>query len=179
MLLPGSSPQPRFGRSLQGLEFACLPRSFAGHDVCCEIDARDWVGIRPLGLAVNRFPYLRDRLFLAATVSYGLNRWLIKPLSLSPFMHGQFNDLLLIPAALPVVLWIQRRTGLRTQDGFPSWSDISLHLLVWSVICEFIGPVCLHRGTADLSDVAAYTIGGVASGIWWNHRARTVPKATS
>ena len=131
-----------------------------------------------MGIAMTRFGYLRDRLFLTATTGYGLNRWLIKPLVPLPFLHGQFNDLLLIPAALPVVLWVQRRTGLRTEDGFPSWSEIVLHLVVWSVICEFIGPVWLHRGTSDLWDVAAYTLGGVAAGIWWNRRAPENPEAS-
>ena len=125
-----------------------------------------------MGSPVSRFRYLGDTLFLTAVLGYGLNRWTFKPLVSSSFLRGHFNDLLLIPAALPVVLWIQRITGLRSDDGMPSWSEIGLHLVVWSVICEFIGPFWLHRGTADLWDVAAYVAGGLAAGMWWNHRSR-------
>lgn len=119
---------------------------------------------------MNRFGYWRDRLFLAAVIGYGLNRWLIKPLSASPFLRGQFDDLLLIPAALPLVLWVQRQLGLRHHDLPPTWSEMLLHLAVWSVICEFIGPLWLHHGTADAWDVLAYTVGGILACLWW-HRA--------
>jgi hypothetical protein len=125
-----------------------------------------------VGSPVRRFRYWGDTLFLSAALGYGLNRWTIKPLVSSSFLRGHFNDLLLIPAALPVVLFVQRITGLRSDDGMPSWSEIGLHLVVWSVICEFIGPFWLHRGTADLWDVAAYVAGGLAAGMWWNHRPK-------
>lgn len=117
---------------------------------------------------MNRFGYLRDRLFLAAAAGYALNRWLLKAVFPSPFLHGHFNDLLLIPAALPVVLWVQRHIGLRPHDLAPSWTEICLHLAVWSLICELIGPFWLRRGTADLWDVAAYAVGGIAACLWWN-----------
>jgi hypothetical protein len=121
---------------------------------------------------MNRFEYLRDPLFLVASSSYALNRWVLKPLVSSPFLHGHFNDLLLIPAALPVVLWLQRVTGLRRHNRAPSWGEMLLHLGVWSVICEFIGPFWLHHGTADVWDVAAYAVGGVAACLWWNRPTR-------
>ena len=117
---------------------------------------------------MKRFRYWRDPLFLIAALGYALNRWLLKPLFLSPFLHGYFNDLLLCPAALPLVLWLQRLTGLRQHDLPPTGLEISLHLVVWSVICEFIGPHWLHHGTADVWDVAAYTAGAIAAGFWWN-----------
>ncbi len=130
-----------------------------------------------MGAAVRRFRYFFDELFLAASLGYAMNRWVLKPLVASAFLRGHFNDLLLIPAALPVILWVQRRTGLRSDDGMPSWSEIALHLAVWSLICEFIGPFWLHRGTADLWDVAAYVVGGLAAGIWWNHRSKVKSEA--
>lgn len=120
---------------------------------------------------MNRFGYLCDPLFLVAAVGYALNRWLLNLLIPSSFLHGQFNDLLLMPAALPVVLWVQRLVGLRNHDLAPSWSEMGLHLVVWSVICEIIGPVWLHRGTADPWDVAAYAAGGIAACLWWNRSA--------
>ena len=121
---------------------------------------------------MNRFAYMRDPLFLLASTGYALNRWVLKPRVTSPFLHGHFNDLLLIPAALPVVLWLQRVSKLRNHDRAPSWREMLLHLGVWSVICEFIGPFWLHYGTADIWDVAAYAVGGVAACLWWNRPAR-------
>ncbi len=123
---------------------------------------------------MNRFGYLSDPLFLTAATAYALNRWLLKPLLPSPFLHGHFADLLLIPAALPVVLWLQRLTGLRQHDLAPSWSEMILHLAVWSLICEFIGPRWLHHGTVDVWDVVAYAVGGVVACLWWNRPAKTI-----
>lgn len=123
---------------------------------------------------MSRFGYWRDRLFLAAVIGYGLNRWLLKPGSTSPFLRGQFNDLLLIPAALPLVLWTQRQLGLRHNDDPPTWAEMLLHLAVWSGICEVIGPLWLHHGTADVWDVVAYTVGGILACLWW-HRPAAKP----
>jgi hypothetical protein len=128
-----------------------------------------------VGVAVSRFGYLRDRLFVAAVAGYALNRWLLKPRLSSPFLHDHFNDLLLIPAALPVVLWVQRVMGLRKNDLAPSWTEMGLHLAVWSLICEFIGPFWLHHGTADIWDVAAYAAGGMAACLWWNRPSQRTP----
>ena len=160
------------------VRIACIPNRFLvcarlaaklhGHGVPVEIASGNRHRICDVGAAMNRFEYLRDRLFLTAAAGYALNRWLLKSLLPSPFLHGHFNDLLLIPAALPVVLWLQRCAGLRELDVAPSWSEMGLHLVVWSVICEFIGPALLHHGTADVWDVVAYTAGGVLACLWWN-----------
>jgi hypothetical protein len=170
------SDRQRHGRSLEMIQPS--PR-ICGNGYHTESASRDRLGIRHVGATVKQFRYLRDELFLTAATCYGLNRWLIKPWVTSPFLHGQFNDLLLIPTGLPVVLWIQRKANLRTGDVAPTWSEITLHLLVWSVICEFMGPVWLHRGTADPWDVAAYAAGGVVAGIWWNYRPQSKPKNVS
>jgi len=122
---------------------------------------------------MKRFGYWRDPLFLAAAGGYALNRLLLKPLFPSPFLHGHFNDLLLLPAGLPLVLWIQRLVGLRNHDDTPSWAEMGLHLVVWSVICEFAGPHWLHHGTPDVWDVAAYAVGGVVACLWWNRATRS------
>lgn len=114
------------------------------------------------------FGYLQDRLFWSASALYGINRWMVKPLVHSPFLRGHFNDLLLIPAALPCVLWIQRRLGVRPTDAAPTFQEIALHVAVWSVISEGLGPRFGHRGTADILDCLAYTVGGAAAWVWWN-----------
>ena len=117
------------------------------------------------------FRYWRDPICLAACAAYGANRWLLKPfLAMGPFMRGHFNDLFLIPAALPFVLWLQRRLGLRTHDAPPTGGEIALHLAVWAFIAEGAGPWLTHRGTADWRDVAAYSAGAAACYVFWRRR---------
>lgn len=118
------------------------------------------------------FRYGADPLCLIGCGLYAMNRWLLKPHLSSAFLHGQFNDLLFIPCALPLLLWIQRRLGLRTHDGFPEPGEILLHLVVWTLIVEGIGPFWLHHGTADGRDVAAYFIGALAAGVVWTKCSR-------
>lgn len=127
---------------------------------------------------MNRFGYLRDPMFLVAVGAYVVNRWQFQPRLPSPFLHSHFNDLLLIPAALPVVLWLQRILGLRRHDRAPLWTEIMLHLGVWSLICEFIGPLWLHHGTADPLDVVAYASGGAVACLWWNRPVQPITRRT-
>lgn len=83
--------------------------------------------------------------------------------------------MLLIPCALPLVLWLQRKLGLRNHDGPPTVSEIAFHLVVWSILFEVIGPHIM-RVTGDPLDVLAYVVGGVAAGLWWNRSAgRSAP----
>jgi hypothetical protein len=117
---------------------------------------------------MSQFGYWRDPLFLLASAAYALNRWVLKPLIPSPFLHNHFNDLLLIAAALPVVLWMQRLLRLRGDDRFPSWAEVLMHWAVWSIVCEWIGPFYFHMGVADIWDVVAYGVGGIAAALWWN-----------
>ena len=125
---------------------------------------------------MKRFAYWCDPLFLAACALYALNRWEVKPHVRSPFLHGQFNDCLLIPCALPLVLWLQRRLGLRKHDEFPSASEIGFHLVVWSVLCEVVGPHIL-RVTGDIKDVVAYCGGGLVAWLWWRWQAQNTATA--
>ena len=113
------------------------------------------------------FGYTRDPLALLAMALYALNRWFLKPHLGGGFMHDHFNDLLLIPAALPLVLWVQRKLAWRGHDEAPRWSEIGLHLLVWGVICEGVGPRLAPHATGDWRDLVAYTAGAAVAGLWW------------
>lgn len=114
------------------------------------------------------FRYLLDPLCLLACLAYLGNRAILEPGSTSAFLHGTFNDLLLIPAALPPVLWLQRRLRWRVHDRPPTAGEIFTHWLVWSIVCEGLGPLLLSRAVADWHDVAAYAAGAVLAGFWWN-----------
>lgn len=118
-----------------------------------------------------RFRYFRDPLFLTACVAYGINRCCIKPWAAPGFMMFHFNDLWLIPCALPPVLWLHRRLGLRAQDGPPQPGEIAGHLVVWSLLFEWILPRITSRPGSDPTDVVVYTAGALIAGLWWNrHR---------
>lgn len=115
----------------------------------------------------RRFRYALDPLCLAACALYAANRLLVKPHAASPFLHGHFNDLLLIPCALPLVLWLQRCLGLRTHDAPPTPAEVALHLAVWTLFAEVLGPLCLRHGTGDAWDVVAYAFGAALAFAWW------------
>lgn len=121
---------------------------------------------------MRRFGYCLDPLCLAGCAAYAVNRWAVKPFHPAGFFHGWFNDLWLVPCALPPILWLHRRLGWRTHDEPPEWSEIALHLVLWSVVCEALAPRFLPRATGDLWDVAAYAVGGVLAGLWWRRPLR-------
>ncbi len=114
----------------------------------------------------KRFRYALDPLCVAAIALYVANRWLVLPHVEWRLLHFHFNDLLLIPAALPPVLWLQRRLGLRTHDGAPTLVEIAFHTVVWSVVCEIVGPALTPR-RGDPLDVLAYAAGAcLAAAVW-------------
>jgi hypothetical protein len=117
-----------------------------------------------------RFRYWRDPVFLATTALYFANRYLIKPhLPRGEyFFRGHWNDLLLVPAALPIFLLTYRCIGLRVHDNAPSWSEVLFHVVLWSFFFEIFGPDFLHHGTADVWDVLSYALGGLVAWALWN-----------
>ena len=116
---------------------------------------------------MGSFRYLRDPLFLIGCAAYAINRWLLKPHLHAEFLHSHFNDLLLIPCALPLVLLAQRRLNLRHHDDPPLPTEIFFQLFVWSILFEWIGPHLVRHSTGDPGDVAAYAVGGVLAALWW------------
>jgi len=120
-----------------------------------------------------RFLYFRDPLFLLGCMAYALNRWLVKPHFHTGFFHSHFNDCWLIPCALPPVLWLHRRLGLRSQDAPPQFWEITLHLVFWSWLFEWLGPKLVSHTTGDPMDALAYAVGAVVAGLWW-HRPRVI-----
>ncbi len=116
---------------------------------------------------MNRLLYLRDGLFFLSCSLYAINRWALKPRVHSPFLHDHFNDMLLIPCALPILLLMQRSLGLRDHDKPPTPGEIALYLVVWSILFEGIGPYIFPHSVGDPWDVAAYIVGGIFAGLWW------------
>jgi hypothetical protein len=138
------------------------------YDPFVQIGAGRGVRSRHSGALVRPFGYLRDPLCLVSCVAYAVNRWLLKPRVHSPFLHDHFNDLLLIPCALPVLLLMERWLKLRPHDLPPTPGEIALYLVVWSILFEVIGPHIMRRAVGDPWDVVAYVVGGVLAGVWWH-----------
>lgn len=110
---------------------------------------------------------------MAACALYALNRFWLRERVGGAFLHGYGNDLLLIPAALPLILWVQRRLRLRADDAPPRWSEIAMHLVVWSIAAETIMPWLTARATGDWRDIAAYSAGALVAGFCWQGSAVT------
>ncbi|MGZ5544820.1 MAG: hypothetical protein ACXWIU_09100, partial [Limisphaerales bacterium] len=70
----------------------------------------------------------------------------------------------------------QRRVGLRKSDAVPDASEILFHLVIWSVLFEWIGPHFM-RTTGDVWDVVVYTVGAIVAWAWWNRRELKVAVA--
>jgi hypothetical protein len=85
-------------------------------------------------------------------------------------MRFWFNDLLLIPCALPIVLLLQRASNLRRHDFPPTFWEIAGHLIFWSALFEWAGPFLTRRATGDPIDIAAYAAGAAAAYFIWNKR---------
>jgi hypothetical protein len=116
--------------------------------------------------ALKRLPFWRNPIWISAVFLYALNRWALKPALPWEFLHSHFNDCLLIPAALPPVLFLQECLGLRLFRGSPRLFEVISHLVVWSLLFEAIGPFVMPV-TGDVRDVACYSAGAVAAAWFW------------
>ena len=126
---------------------------------------------------MRRFRYLGDGLFLASCSLYIFNRWLVKPLAGPDSLFAWwFNDLLLMPCAVPLCLWLERRLALRGHDRPPTGAEIVFLWALWSVLFEILGPGWFPGATGDWIDVAAYAAGGIFAWAWWNRPAPDLPK---
>jgi ubiquinone/menaquinone biosynthesis C-methylase UbiE len=116
--------------------------------------------------ALSARAFWRDPVWISAVALYALNRWLLKPHLPWEFLHFHFNDCLLIPAALPPVLGLQRLLGLRVARGAPEPWEVLFHLSLWSVLFEGIGPRFLPV-SGDWQDVLCYAAGAVVASLLW------------
>ncbi len=119
---------------------------------------------------MRRFGYVFDPLFVVGCALYAANRWLIKPHCHIEFFHSWFNDILLIPCALPPLLLAHRWLGLRPAGAMPTVGEIAAHWAGWSVLFEAVGPRIM-RTTGDPWDVVAYGAGALAAAVWWRRQA--------
>jgi hypothetical protein len=121
-------------------------------------------------MAPRHFRYFADPICIAALIIYPINRWVLKPYGLSgAFGTCYLNDLLCLPLFLPMILYVQRRIGLRLHDGPPRMWEILQHWAIFSVLFEAILPRYprYFRSVADPVDVVAYLAGGITAWLCW------------
>jgi hypothetical protein len=116
---------------------------------------------------MRRFRYALDPLCVVTCILYALNHWVLVSYLTGPFWRGHFDDLWFIPAALPPMLWVERRLGLRHHDRVPDPGEIGLHFVVWSVAAEVVAPAVYAHKVRDWWDIGAYAVGAVVAVGWW------------
>jgi hypothetical protein len=118
-----------------------------------------------------RFLYLRDPLFVFCVATYFVNRFVFKSIWPSGFVHEHLNDLICIPFWVPIMLFAQRRLGLRAEDGSPEPGEIVIPLIIWSWVFEIILPgtaLFRDRCVADYLDIFYYSLGALVAALFWN-----------
>jgi hypothetical protein len=117
-----------------------------------------------------RFLYLRDPLFLLCAATYLVNRLVLKAIWQAGFVHEHLNDLICIPIWVPVMLFAQRKLGLRGGDAVPRPSELVIPLVVWSYVFEVLLPATPCLGTCcvgDHLDILYYSLGALLAGVFW------------
>jgi len=122
------------------------------------------------------YRFWKDPVWGWATAIYGCHR-LYQSFGLPEPRLLQFylNDLLFIPAVLPLVLALEDRLGWR-KPGPPRGWEILFYWMIWSLICEWVGPFKFALGSPDAWDVLAYGIGGFLAWLRWRRPRRLVQR---
>ena len=117
-----------------------------------------------------RFLYLRDPLFLLCVGTYFVNRLVLKAIWKHGFVHEHLNDLICIPFWVPIMLFAQRKLGLRDDDARPQPGEIIIPLVLWSWVFEILLPATGWLGdrcVADYLDIVYYSLGALLAGLFW------------
>ncbi len=113
---------------------------------------------------------LKNPLFMISLTAYCLNSFFLKYCSVdNHLLKFYFNDLLLVPCALPPILCLISIAGFRDSDKPPSCIEVLICLCTWSIAFEVVGPLVSLKSTADPFDVAAYWLGGAVSWSLWHY----------
>jgi hypothetical protein len=114
---------------------------------------------------------VKEPVFVVSALAYWSNFILLRYFSVhNHFLKFYFDDVLLVPCALPVILFFVAAFGFRDLRRPPTLSEIITCLIIWSIAFEIVGPAIMAKGTADILDIVAYWFGAGVSWILWNYR---------
>ena len=125
------------------------------------------------------FGYLRDPLFLVCFATYWVHRAAAARGWSTELLRGHLNDVICVPFFLPMMLWANRRLGLRRHDRPPEMIEIAVPLVIWSALFEIVLPLMHVPTIADPKDVASYCLGALIAVIVWRWRYRSREPAHS
>jgi len=116
------------------------------------------------------FGYLKDPLFLVCFAAYWVN-WSLEGYGVRvPLLRSYLNDLICIPFWIPIMLWVNRKLGLRRHDAPPLGHEIVIPMLLWAVVFEVVLPAThgwAGLAFADPYDVLCYALGACAGALFW------------
>ena len=113
----------------------------------------------------NFFYYLYKPLFIFSTLLYLVNRFCLKVFfNQTSFITNYFNDLLLTPVLLPIILTVGIIFKQRYWVFKPSLAEILFWVIIFSIFFEVITPCFNPRSTGDYMDAICYLSGGL---VYW------------
>ncbi len=115
----------------------------------------------------DRFRYALDPACWVGALCYGANSVFLHVRPSEGFFASYWNDLWMVPCALPLILWVHRCLGWRDSGAYPTVGEIVGHWLLWSLLAEGLGPRWMAHAVADPWDVVAYGMGALLAGVWW------------
>ena len=120
-----------------------------------------------------KFKYLLDPIFLGSLFLYIFSKFIMLDNSniVYNFWNYYLSDILLVPVALPILLFALRLIRIRKNDLAPNFLEILIPLIVWSITFEIVAPLFVSSATGDFFDILAYTGGGLISWYLWNYKS--------
>lgn len=111
---------------------------------------------------------LKDPFWMVSIACYAFHKcWqLVSPGS--GWMDHYWNDLWMLPCALPMILSLYVVLGLREPTACPTWAEILWHGVLWGLMAEFVGPLLFKHSVGDPWDLLAYAVGGVVFFCRWH-----------
>lgn len=118
---------------------------------------------------------LRRPLFLAASAAYLANRFLLNWLDLGHYQVAYLNDVLCLPVALTLALFLQQRFFPATARQRLHPGQVVFAFLYFSLCFEGLLPALSGQYTRDPWDLVAYATGGLIYYFGCNPKARLKP----
>jgi glycopeptide antibiotics resistance protein len=107
---------------------------------------------------------LRNPLFISCTFLYVLHsvcKRATPEFAQTAFLKNYLNDLLFVPLALGIAVFLQRNFILKQPEYRLSKTQVIICVVYISIMFEGVIPLFKDRYTADFSDVLCYGFGGL------------------